>query len=168
MMRTPTARVWYSTSSPASESPLRNTPTMSAPRSVPQTVPRPPKRLVPPMTTAVMESRLRSAPAFGLAALLRPIAIHAPTARIAPAARYTLISTRLTLMPARRAASLSSPTAYTCRPQAVLPRMNATTTYSTSMSTTPKLIFTPARSNVRPVHERAAGMSTPRMVAPLE
>ena len=49
--------------------------------------PRPPKRLVPPMTTAVIESRLRSTPAFGLAALMRPIWIQPAEAKIAPAAR---------------------------------------------------------------------------------
>ena len=46
--------------------------------------PRPPKRLVPPITTAVIESRFRSTPALGLAALVRPIWIQAPTARMAP------------------------------------------------------------------------------------
>ena len=43
-------------------------------------MPRPPKRLVPPITTAVMESRLRSAPAFGLADAGRPICSQAPIA----------------------------------------------------------------------------------------
>ena len=41
--------------------------------SVPQMLPRPPKRLVPPMTTAVMVSRLALAPACGLAAPMRPM-----------------------------------------------------------------------------------------------
>ena len=38
---------------------------MSAPISDPITRPRPPNRLVPPITTAVMESRLASMPEFG-------------------------------------------------------------------------------------------------------
>ena len=45
--------------------PIRDTVTMSAPISVPQDRPRPPNRLVPPMTTAVIVSRLASAPALG-------------------------------------------------------------------------------------------------------
>ena len=39
---------------PASERPERNTPTINAPISVPTIEPRPPNRLVPPITTAVM------------------------------------------------------------------------------------------------------------------
>ena len=54
------------TSTPISVSPLRNTPTITAPISVPMMLPRPPKRLVPPMTTAVMLSRFSVVwPAFG-------------------------------------------------------------------------------------------------------
>ena len=40
---------------------------------VPMMAPRPPKRLVPPITTAVMLSRLASVSAFGLALPARPI-----------------------------------------------------------------------------------------------
>ena len=74
-------------------------------------IPRPPNRLVPPMTTAVMLSRLASVAAFGLAAPTRPIRIQAVTAKMNPAARYADSRIRLTAMPASRAASRSSPTA---------------------------------------------------------
>ena len=54
------------TSTPISVSPLRKTPTIIAPISVPMIVPRPPNRLVPPRTTAVMLSRFSVVwPAFG-------------------------------------------------------------------------------------------------------
>ena len=55
---------------------MRNTPTMRAPIRLPSTVPRPPNRLVPPITTAVIESRLASMPELGLAALTRPMRIQ--------------------------------------------------------------------------------------------
>ena len=74
------AKPCHTTCTPASCSPLRNTPTMSAPTSVPSTAPRPPNRLVPPSTTAVMESRLYSVPTFGLAEASRPMRIQAPIA----------------------------------------------------------------------------------------
>ncbi len=51
--------------------PLRNTPTMSAPTRVPMMMPRPPKRLVPPSTTAVMASRFSVCPALGSPAPMR-------------------------------------------------------------------------------------------------
>ena len=73
MMRKPMVNSCHSTSSPASASPLRKKPTISAPISVPMIDPRPPNRLVPPMTTAVMLSRLVMAPPSGLIA---PIAGH--------------------------------------------------------------------------------------------
>jgi len=74
-------------------------------------IPRPPNRLVPPMTTAVMLSRLASLAAFGLAAPTRPIRIQAVIPKIKPATRYADRRIRLTGMPASRAASRSSPTA---------------------------------------------------------
>ena len=44
---------------------------------VPRMPPRPPNRLVPPITTAVIVSRLASTMAFGLAVPARPISIQA-------------------------------------------------------------------------------------------
>ena len=43
-------------------------------------IPRPPNRLVPPITTAVMLSRFASVEALGLAAPTRPIRIQALSA----------------------------------------------------------------------------------------
>src|SRR5262249_11828849 len=48
MRRKPTANSCHSTSTPERARPLRNTPTISAPISVPMMEPRPPNRLVPP------------------------------------------------------------------------------------------------------------------------
>src|SRR5688500_6278407 len=73
MISTPTVNSCQRLSRPASARPLRKTPTMSAPISVPTMEPRPPNRLVPPMTTAVMESRFAVPPALGLTAPMRPI-----------------------------------------------------------------------------------------------
>src|SRR4030095_12265648 len=57
MIRNPTANFCHSTSTPESARPLRNTATMRAPTSGPVSDARPPNRLVPPITTAVMLSR---------------------------------------------------------------------------------------------------------------
>jgi hypothetical protein len=78
------------------------------------------------------------------------------------------MSTRLTEMPASRAASLSSPTAYTCLPQAVRPSEKATTRYSAIMISTPTVMRTSPIAIGRPVAVRISGISAPRMVAPFE
>ena len=85
MISTPMANSCHSTSSPASETAERNTPTISAPISVPMIEPRPPNRLVPPITTAVMLSRLAFAPAVGLIAPIRPISAQPAIAEMSPA-----------------------------------------------------------------------------------
>ena len=53
--------------------------------SVPMIEPRPPNRLVPPITTAVIESRFDIWPASGLTAPIRPISTQPPIAQISPA-----------------------------------------------------------------------------------
>src|SRR3979490_24976 len=58
MISQPTENSCHSTSTPESASPLRNTPTIRAPTSVPTIEPRPPNRLAPPTTTPAMLSRL--------------------------------------------------------------------------------------------------------------
>src|SRR5438105_1349387 len=85
MMSRPTVSSCQVFCRPASARPLRNTPTMRAPKSVPVMLPRPPKRLVPPMTAAVMLSRLAVAPALGLTAPMRPMRIQAATDQAAKA-----------------------------------------------------------------------------------
>src|ERR1700722_2594521 len=111
MIRPPIANSCQSTSSPARETAERNTPTMSAPTSVPMIDPLPPNSDVPPITTAVMLSRLAFSPAVGLIAPTRPINAQPAIAAISPASTYTLSRMRSVLMPARRAASRSSPVA---------------------------------------------------------
>src|SRR5271157_1567267 len=111
MMSTPIANSCQSTSSPASDTAERNTPTISAPTRVPTIEPRPPNRLVPPITTAVMLSRLPLAPAVGLIAPMRPISAQPAIAAMSPASVYTLSKIRSVSMPASRAASGSSPVA---------------------------------------------------------
>src|SRR3989344_701328 len=69
--RMPVTRIWYTDDTPISVSPLRNTPTISATTSVPKIMPRPPNRLVPPSTTALMASRFSVWPAFGSPAPVR-------------------------------------------------------------------------------------------------
>ena len=64
---------------------MRNTVTMRAPTSVPNSRPRPPNRLVPPITTAVIVSRLMSAAALLLADSERPSCTHPPIAYTRPA-----------------------------------------------------------------------------------
>ena len=77
MTRTPIANRRHCWSTPASERPRVNEPTIRAPRRLPISPPRPPNRLVPPMTTAVMLSRLASGMPFGRRAPARPIWIQA-------------------------------------------------------------------------------------------
>src|SRR4051794_38262520 len=84
MISTPTAKSCQRTSTPVSVRPLRSTPTTGARTSVPNRGPRPPKRLFPPITPAVMESRFAVPPACGLADAMRPISIHAATAQMSP------------------------------------------------------------------------------------
>src|SRR6185437_12665115 len=111
MMRTPMANSCQSTSRPASETAERKTPTIRAPITVPTIEPRPPNRLVPPITTAVMLSRLAFSAAVGLIAPTRPISAQPAIAAMRPASTYTLSRMRSVLMPASRAASGSSPVA---------------------------------------------------------
>src|ERR1700733_4463565 len=85
MIRTPMANSCQSTSSPASETAERKTPTISAPTSVPMIDPLPPNSDVPPITTAVMLSRLAFSPAVGLIAPTRPIRAQPAIAAIRPA-----------------------------------------------------------------------------------
>src|SRR5271166_402597 len=85
MIRTPMANSCQSTSRPASDTAERNTPTMSAPTRVPMIEPRPPNRLVPPITTAVMLLRFMFSPAVGLMAPTRPMSAQPAIAAMRPA-----------------------------------------------------------------------------------
>ena len=92
--------------------PLEIDPMTSAPRSADHAVPRPPKRLVPPMTAAAIELRSRSPPPEDwLTANSREAAMMPPTAASPEHIMKTISRTRLSEMPARRAASALPPTA---------------------------------------------------------
>ena len=85
MISTPTVNCCQSTSSPASAKPLRNTPTISAPISVPTIEPRPPNRLVPPITTAVIDVEVGVLAAVRADAPMRPISTQPASAQMRPA-----------------------------------------------------------------------------------
>ena len=100
--------------------PLEIEPITSAPSRADHTVPRPPNRLVPAITGPAMASSSRSlAPELWLTASRREAARMPPIADIEPAMANTATRTRLTRMPARRAASSLPPTANTWRPNRV-------------------------------------------------
>ena len=90
------------------------------PSSAAQTVPRPPNRLVPPMTAAAIAlSNTSPPPADWLTASRRDAARTPPRAAKNDAIVNTAIRTRSTLIPARRAASALPPTAKIIRPNRV-------------------------------------------------
>ena len=65
--RPPVAMPAHSGGRKADRSPVFSTATAVSPSSVPATVPRPPKMLVPPKTTAVMADSSNPVPASALA-----------------------------------------------------------------------------------------------------
>ena len=83
-----------------------------APRIASRTRPRPPKRLVPPITAApTANSRVSDPPVFGLTEFVRLASITPPIAASDEHIMKQEIRTQSTLMPARRAASALPPTA---------------------------------------------------------
>src|SRR5262249_15852064 len=86
IIKVPIANTRHSAATPARARPLRTRPRISAPSSGPRMAPRPPNRLTPPITTAVIESRLAVCPACGLTEPMRPISTQAAAAQIRPAA----------------------------------------------------------------------------------
>ena len=60
MIRQPKANLCHKTSKPAIDNPELKTPTINAPKRDPIIVPLPPKSEVPPITTAVIESKFPS------------------------------------------------------------------------------------------------------------
>ena len=75
---------WRNDETPSRFRPLRSTPMISAPTSVPASVPSPPIRLVPPITVAAMASSSYIMPAIGCAELSRAVRMIAATALISP------------------------------------------------------------------------------------
>ncbi len=87
-------------------------PITNAPSSADQAVPRPPNRLVPPMTAPAMAySNTSLLPEDWLTDRLRLAASTPPRAAVADASTNTTRRTVSTRMPARRAASMLPPTA---------------------------------------------------------
>ena len=111
MIKTPIRRYVHCGSVPASLNPSPNTPTVSAPNSMPNIEPRPPKSEMPPITTAVMLSMFASCPEVGDTEPIRPISTQPASAQIRPASTYAEISVRRTRTPASSAAPESSPIA---------------------------------------------------------
>ena len=86
---------------------------MKAPTTVPQMVPSPPIRLVPPRTTAAIASSSNPTPVFGCAELSRAARTRPASPARTPPRTYTRIWIPARLIPASRAASALPPTAYT-------------------------------------------------------
>jgi len=101
--------------------PLAIEPITNAPSKADQALPRPPKRLVPPITAAAIAlSNTSPAPEDWLTASRRDPARMPPHAAKAEHKIKTWMRIRSTLMPARRAASALPPTANTYRPNRVI------------------------------------------------
>ncbi len=84
----------------------------AAPSTALRTSPRPPNRLVPPITAAEIASSSSVPPPWsGATELRRPARTMPPTPAMKPEIMKTMIRIRATLMPARRAASALPPTA---------------------------------------------------------
>ena len=78
-MTTPMTIGWRNASTLSRFIPLRITPIISAPTRALATVPRPPRKLAPPMITAAIESSSARLPAVGEPALRRPEVMIAAT-----------------------------------------------------------------------------------------
>src|SRR5215216_6593783 len=107
--------------------PLRRTAGMNTPTTVPTIVPMPPKRLVPPMTTAAIASRLSVEWPPIVVVAKRASDMKPASPASVPAIAYTLMRWASTLMPARRDASSFDPIAYVYRPKRVAARMTPNT-----------------------------------------
>jgi hypothetical protein len=91
--------------------PLWMVPRMSAPTSVPNTVPRPPVRVAPPMTTAEMASSSALKPDDAVPESVSPAWITPARPAARPPSAKTEIETARTGMPTRSPASRLPPTA---------------------------------------------------------
>ena len=121
---------------PISERPFPIVEMTSAPSSAETTRPRPPKRLVPPITAAaIASSRIVPPPALRSTELRREAKMMPPMAAMPLEIAKTAIRMNFTLMPARCAASALPPTAYTCRPKVVRRAMNDQNASSATTST---------------------------------
>src|SRR5438552_581892 len=145
---TPVTMNWVSGFEPCRLSPFAIAEMRRAPTTPSLRLPRPPKRLVPPMTAAEIASRrIVPPPAFRSTEVRRAAKTTPPSAAIALEIMKTRIRIRLTAMPARRAASALPPTAYTCRPNVVrlathVQKIRSATTSTPANGTPPPLFKT--------------------------
>ena len=103
---------WVEALEPSSERPLAIVMITSAPSSAETTRPRPPKRLVPPITAAAIAlSRIGPPPAVRSTELRRAAKAIPPSTAMALEIMNTAIRMNATSIPARRAASALPPTA---------------------------------------------------------
>jgi hypothetical protein len=91
--------------------PLRMVAIASAPIRAFETPPRPPRKLAPPMITALMASSSAKRPTVGDPASMRPANRTAASPAAAPTSTYTVMSTLSTGIPTLLAASGSPPMA---------------------------------------------------------
>eukprot|EP01022_Parablepharisma_sp_SALTPOND_P020740 TRINITY_DN385_c0_g1_i13.p1 TRINITY_DN385_c0_g1~~TRINITY_DN385_c0_g1_i13.p1 ORF type:complete len:868 (-),score=317.47 TRINITY_DN385_c0_g1_i13:3732-6335(-) len=131
--------------------PLFITPMMSAPTTVPQIVPTPPIRLVPPSTTAAIASSSQPLPQLPLAPYRRLADIAPASPENRPLMAYTNSSTRPTRMPVRRAACRLPPMAQMCMPSTVLRRM---TQDSSTTATATQISQGTCRKSPLPIHSK--------------
>ncbi len=108
---TPVTTCCQKLETPLIASPFCNVPMNNTPTAGPVTPPMPPRKLVPPSSTAAAADSGISAPTSGLDAPSRPAWTTPASAAQAPTTPYTATSVAVVLMPDRRAASMFPPTA---------------------------------------------------------
>ena len=101
----PVTNVLHTASMPRNTTPLSITAKISTPIIVPKIVPAPPASGVPPMMTAAITGRRKSAPELGSTAPRKPTNSTPDRPRHAPISTSTWILVRPIGTPARRAAS---------------------------------------------------------------
>ena len=105
---------------PVRSKPFETLPITSEPKNAAHTLPRPPKRLTPPMTAAAIASSRSVPPPIVVSAASRfETATSPPTEANVADSTNTVKRMRRTLTPARRAPFALPPTAYRYRPNGV-------------------------------------------------
>ena len=104
---------------PTCARPASSTAMISTPKKVLTTEPRPPIRLVPPMTTAAITCSSMPTPAFGSAASRRADCMRPARPASSPVSANTMMRIGRGSTPASRMASSLVPMPTTCRPNTV-------------------------------------------------
>ncbi len=116
--------------------PLRSVAGINTPMTVPHIEPRPPNRLVPPITTAEIAASTSWVCASMDATPKREMSVTAARPARPPISTYSEIWWEFTWMPERRAASELEPIALVWRPKRVAERTKPSTTTTTTAVTT--------------------------------